>query len=295
MATAEVNGFWARYEERGQGEPVVFVHGGFASFGRTLLDPEEDEWEEWEYEFAGHFRFVTYDRRGCGRSSCPPEGYGIENQARDLAALLDRLGLASAHLVGSSAGGPIALAFAALYPQRARSMVLVGTGVDLFRSDESGSADAIVKSQIALLEERGPEVAFENRPAGIEVWLEPLWMAGEAEERGELEQFLAREERLATRAAQAPVAERIAYYAVELRNIQAYVDCDGRDFARNVKAPTLVVHGERDQAVPVDWGVELAQAIPDAELHVINGASHGLLWRSSQARHMIIDFIARGT
>ncbi len=141
MATAEVNGFWTRYEEYGQGNPVVFVHGGFASLGRTLLDPGEYEWGQWEREFARHFRFITYDRRGCGRSSCPPEGYGIENQARDLVALLDHLGLASANVVGSSAGGLIALAFAALYPQRARSLVLVGTA--RHRRSERQDADRV--------------------------------------------------------------------------------------------------------------------------------------------------------
>jgi pimeloyl-ACP methyl ester carboxylesterase len=221
MATTEINGFSMHYDQGGQGDPVVFVHGGFASFGRTLLDPEEYQWGQWEQEFARRFHFISYDRRGCGRSSCPAAGYEIENQARDLAALLDHLALSSVHLIGSSAGGPIALAFAARYPERARSLVLVGTGFDLFRSDAPGSADAIVKQQLALLDAQGEEAAFANRPAGIEVWLERLWMTDEAKERGELDDFLARENELAARAAEAPPGERIAYYCAELRNIQA--------------------------------------------------------------------------
>ena len=81
------------FREDGRGEPVVFVHGGFASFARTVLDPEEHEWSEWERAFAANFHFITYDRRGCHPSSCPTAGYAIENQARDLAGLLDHLGL----------------------------------------------------------------------------------------------------------------------------------------------------------------------------------------------------------
>jgi len=295
MARIDVNGFSMHYDEGGRGESVVFVHGGFASVGRTLLDPEEYEWGEWELEFARRFRFITYDRRGCARSSCPSDGYEVENQARDLAGLLDHLGLAPAHVIGSSAGGPIALAFAALFPQRTRSLVLVGTGLDLFRSDEPGTADAVVKEQIAVLEAEGPEAAFMNRPAGVEVWLEPLWMAAEAKERGELDQFRAHERRLAARAADAPTAERVAYSAAELRNIKAYIDYDGREFTGDVKAPTLVIHGRRDRAIPLAWGIELAEAIPGAELHVVPAGSHGLLWRDPEARHTVLDFIKRTT
>src|SRR5439155_26119578 len=149
---------------------------------------------------------------------------------------------------------------------RARSLVLVGTGLDLFRSNEPGSADAIVRAQVALLEEQGPEAAFANRPAGVEVWLEPLWMTAEANERGELDEFRARERELAARATEAAMTERVAYYAAELRNIKAYIDCDGRGFTQQVEAPTLVIHGERDRAVPLAWGTELAEAIPGAEL-----------------------------
>ena len=292
MPTADVNGVSLYYQEAEEGDPVVFVPGGFASLAGTLLDPEELEWGDWEREFAGRFRFVTYDRRGCRRSSCPPDGYELPNQATDLAGLLNYLGLASAHVIGSSAGGLIALALASAHPDHARSLVLVGTGVDLFRSDEPGSADAIVKRQIALLEEQGPEVAYARRPAQAAVWLEPLWMTGEASERGELEWFEAREKRLAERAAKVPSAERIARYVAELRAIQAYVDCDGRDFARQIKAPTLVVHGEHDTAVPLAWGADLAESIPGGTFHVVRDGSHGLLWRSREARQIVQRFIA---
>jgi 3-oxoadipate enol-lactonase len=295
MPRAELNTVSLHYEDSGRGEPVVFVHGGFASLAGSLLDPEELAWGEWERDFAAQFRFVTYDRRGCGRSSCPSDGYELSNQAVDLAELLDHLSVESAHVIGSSAGGPIAIAFAALHPRRARSLVLVGTGLDLFRSDEPGSADAIVKREIARLETDGPETAFVNRPPEAEVWLEPLWMTAEAKERGELESFEARERRLAARAAKVPVAERIARYAAELRDIRAYVDCDGRDFARSVEAPTLVIHGELDRAVPVDWGRELAETIRGASFHLVRDGSHGLLWRSTEAHRVIQRFIAAAT
>jgi hypothetical protein len=103
VPTADVNGFSTRWQEGGRGEPVVFVHGGFASFGRTLFDETDYEWGEWEREFASEFRFITYDRRGCQHSSCPATGYEIENQALDLAGLLDQLGVAPIERPGDCA------------------------------------------------------------------------------------------------------------------------------------------------------------------------------------------------
>src|SRR2546425_3656797 len=290
MPTAPVNGFSMRWQDGGRGEPVVFIHGGFASFARTLFDEADYEWADWERDFANEFRFITYDRRGCQRSSCPATGYEIEHQALDLAGLLDYLDVGSAHVVGSSAGGPVALAFAARLPERTRSLLLVGTGF-LFRDDDPSGATAIVKEQVRRLEEEGAEVAFARRPQGVEVWLEPLWMADEAVERGERDEFWARERTLAARAAEAPIAERVRYYAAELRNIKAYIECSGRGLAPLVRAPTLVLHGERDRAVPLAWGRELAETIPGAQLHPVADGSHGLLWRSDKARAIAIGFI----
>jgi pimeloyl-ACP methyl ester carboxylesterase len=294
VPTADINGFEMRYLEEGRGEPVVFVHGGFASFARTVLDPEWHEWTDWERAFAASFRFITYDRRGCHPSSCPTGGYAIENQARDLAGLLDHLQVESAHVLGSSAGGPIALAFATANLVRTRSLLLVGTGFDLFRPGAHDAEDvAVLEEQIRLLEERGAEASFTRRPRGTEVWFEPLWMTSEAKERGELEEFRERERVLAERAAEAPIQARIRHHVAELRNIQAYIDFDGREFASRIEAPTLVLHGEVDRAVPLEGGVELAEAIPGAQLSVIKGASHGLLWRSQEARERASDFIRR--
>jgi pimeloyl-ACP methyl ester carboxylesterase len=214
------------------------------------------------------------------------------NQARDLAGLLDHLGVDSAHVIASSAGGPIGLAFATMHPARTRSLVLVGTGFDLFRAGAHDDADVhALREQIRLLEERGAEAAFARRPKGTEAWFEPLWMAREAAERGELDEFRERERRLGARAAATPIDERLRYHVAELRNIQAYMECDGREFAPRVAAPTLVLHGDLDRAVPLEWGEELAEAIPAAQLSIIEAASHGLLWRSSEARERAIDFI----
>jgi pimeloyl-ACP methyl ester carboxylesterase len=186
MPTSRVNGFDLYYDEGGTGPPVVFVHGGFADLASVLLDLPTDasDWS-WENDFAEHFRFVEYDRRGCYRSSRPEGGYGLLNQARDLEGLLDHLDVSSAHLIGSSAGGPIATVFAATRPDRTKSLTLAGTGMNLLGFDDP--VNEIILRQIDVLRREGAEFAFEKRPPGVEVTLVVLWMPPEQQERGTID------------------------------------------------------------------------------------------------------------
>src|SRR5258708_1951840 len=96
------------YQVEGDGPPLVYVHGGFAGLD-TLL--QNNEWD-WEYNFAHECCFITYNRRGCARSSSPDTGYDLVTQARDLAGVLDWIHAPDAHIIGSSAGGPISIFFA---------------------------------------------------------------------------------------------------------------------------------------------------------------------------------------
>lgn len=101
MPYASVNGFRMFYDARGEGEVVVFIHGGFPSLDMHLRALSSGMWG-WEIDFTSDFRFVMYDRRGCWLSSPPEAGYDIENQARDLSELLGHLEVEKAHVIGSS-------------------------------------------------------------------------------------------------------------------------------------------------------------------------------------------------
>ena len=76
---------------------------------------------------ALHFRVIFYDRRGAGKSETPEEGYSLEEYAEDLHSLLLQLNVAHAHILGSSAGGPIAIQFALDYPEMTESLILINT------------------------------------------------------------------------------------------------------------------------------------------------------------------------
>lgn len=261
------------YERAGSGKPVVFIHGGFASLRSCLLPDGFLAWD-WERELARSVDLVTYDRRGCYRSSCPLDGYGLVEQAGDLARLLDHLGLQAAHVLASSAGGPIALAFGATFPGRTKSLMLVGTGVDLWRPLPDDPVRPVLVELLDRLDADGVEASFERRPVGTEGSFDELYMAQEWAERGELETRSAEEEQLRAAARVVPRPVRLAYHVAELRSYQAYLDNDARGLAAAIKAPTLVVHGERDRAVPLAWAEELAGLVAEAQLVTLADCSH---------------------
>jgi pimeloyl-ACP methyl ester carboxylesterase len=290
MTTAVLNGFEMYYDECGEGAPVVFIHGGFACLASQLADLPTDgsDWT-WEQDFDRYFRFVAYDRRGCLRSSNPETGYDLHSQVRDLESLLDQLGIQSAHLIGSSAGGPITVMFAATRPHRTRSITLVGTGADLFRRDDPISE--VVLRQIEVLDEQGAEAAFEARPPGVEVTIGVLWDSPEQAERGTLDQYEDQQRRLKVMAEELPHELRVQYHVTELLNIKGYVEIDLLEYTKKVRCPTLVLHGRNDRAVPLSWGQGLAESIDGAELVVFDDQSHTMMVRSAEARRRTASFI----
>jgi len=293
MPRLHVNGITLHYERGGAGEPVVFVHGGFANLATRLASLGPWMPDSWETDIAQRFDFVLYDRRGCYRSDSPPDGYEIDSQARDLAELLLGLGMAPAHLIGSSAGGPISVICAAMWPDRVRSLVLAGTALQLFPPDDPFTP--VICQLGEVLRRDGPEAAFAQRPSGVEATYDSLWGHTEAQARGRLESYLTRERYHNERAQTVALPERVRLHTVELRNMLAYIESDLRPHAERIACPTLVLHGRDDLMVPLSHGEELARAIPGAELLVLDGEGHSVVHRTRIGRRAAMDWIDRQT
>jgi pimeloyl-ACP methyl ester carboxylesterase len=117
VRTANVNGTTLHYAECGQGEPLVFVHGGLGdlqTFNGQLA------------AFATRYRVIAYSRRFHPPNAPPGDGAvnALQDHTDDLLALLRTLDASPAHLVGNSSGAYIALAFAMQHPEAVRSLVL---------------------------------------------------------------------------------------------------------------------------------------------------------------------------
>ncbi|WP_033289391.1 alpha/beta fold hydrolase [Amycolatopsis jejuensis] len=209
-------------------------------------------------------RFVIrYDNRDTGRStSYPPgrPGYAYPDLARDALGILDALGVGRAHVVCRSMAGGIGLILGAEHPGRVASLTFVST-----TTGEAGlppSADLAVPA----------EPDFTNHAAVVDYFVAAVqaYSGGspyfdEAATRALVEQDVARARDIA--------ATLTNHYAMSF-------DGPSHDF-RDLTAPTLVVHGDHDPALPLPHGKALRDAIPGAELLVLEGAGHDLpkpLW-----------------
>jgi len=118
-ATAVCNGTSLHYAFIGKGKPIIFIHG-------TGLDSRM--WFDQLQHFGGKYQAIAYDMRGFGLSS-PLSGVPYSTSG-DLASLMDVLGLDSAHIAGVSRGGRVAINFAIDHPNRVRRLILSGANIN---------------------------------------------------------------------------------------------------------------------------------------------------------------------
>lgn len=113
---SNVNGAKIYYEEYGQGEPLILLHG----FGRTASD-----WQPFISEFSEYYRVIVWDMRGHGRSTNPDTSIVFRHAvaAQDLLSLMDQLKLEKTKLIGHSSGGIVALYAASMQPERFDAIV----------------------------------------------------------------------------------------------------------------------------------------------------------------------------
>ena len=124
MPTIKVNDIDMYYEIQGTGEPLVLIAG---------LNSDHTLYRSVLPRLAAHNQVILFDNRGVGQSSKPDIPYSIEAMADDTAGLLDALGIAGAHILGTSMGGRIAVALALRHPRYVKSLILVSTVMTMKR------------------------------------------------------------------------------------------------------------------------------------------------------------------
>ncbi|MCG6948060.1 MAG: alpha/beta hydrolase [Acidobacteria bacterium] len=230
--------FW---REIGCGEPLLLIMGiGYTS----------DMWLHVEPGLSDHYRVIMFDNRGVGKSDTVPGPHRIPTMAEDAAAVLDAADVETAHIFGLSMGGYIAQEFALNFPQRVRALVLGGASC--------GGENAVPARQEVW------DVAQErlNMPPedAVRALVPYIYDPSTPRERIEMDMKI----RLRTY----PSAES---YVAQLEGILQW-----ESFGRlgQLRAPTLVMHGEHDQLVPPENGRLLAEMIPGATLEMLPDASH---------------------
>jgi 3-oxoadipate enol-lactonase len=260
---ASVNGASIAFDVRGSGPPLVLIMG-------YRLNSSA-----WPAEFveglAERFTLVLFDNRGTGLSDKPISGYALSNMADDVLGLMDYLGIAQSNLLGYSMGGAIAQELVCRHPNRVLSLVFFAT---LCGGTRAAYADASVMRVMHDLEGLTPAEAARR------IWTvtyEPNYLAAN---RDKIERQMQLETESPT-----------PLHAADLQ-FQALVDFDSSTALPGVRAPTLVVTGDRDHLIPPRNSEVIADLIPGAHLIVLRGRGHRAIWEApAQCMALVADFL----
>ncbi len=254
------DGVRIRYIDEGAGEPVLLIHGFSVQLDANWVGPGIVG----ALVDAG-YRVIAYDNRGHGASDKPhdPPAYGVP-EIEDAVRLLDHLGMESAHVVGYSRGGAIAMGVWALHPERVRTLVLGGSPGQ--RLPPSAAAAEIIDSVAAgnagpMMRALAPADGAPPPPGtdSIAAALRQIWAANDF-------------------AALAAALRAGPFPAVAPHRLQTNT------------TPTLAIVGERDRAKPaVD---ALVARMAAAEEVVIAGASHTSAPADPEFVRTLLDFLA---
>jgi pimeloyl-ACP methyl ester carboxylesterase len=299
MPTARVNEINMAYDVSGQGEPLVLIMG---------LGGTRQSWVFQKRPFSKHFKVITFDSRGIGKSDKPDEPYTMKTLADDTIGLMNCLNIGKAHVLGVSHGGRVAQEVAINYPERVDKLVLASTntgaeGIDdlppevlhaFGRKERSSQSDIIYAGMKRC-------TICQAELQGKELW-EHMWAAHRpqmlewAEEGIDFRQIISLgfNKRL-SRMFILPLARlqlRLGGIDSHIRLIEATVGNSTLDRLHLIKAPTLVILGTEDKFCPPRSIEAMSTRIPNARLVKIEGGSHNILVEMrSRFNREVLDFL----
>ncbi len=241
MEMVEVDGLHIAYERAGSGPALVLLHsyvGDGPTTWRRQLDGLSDE-----------FTVVAWDAPGAGRSTDPPERFGLDAYADCLAGFLDKLGLDSAHVAGLSFGGILALALQRRHSDTSSALILASAYAGWAGSLPPDVAEQRLRQALALAD--GTPEAFVGA-------LLPT-MFSKTMPRETMDDFRASMEEFHPRGFRA-----MAQASAE----------DVRDLLPRIDVPTLLVYGDRDVRAPLTVAKALQTAISGSRLVLLPDAGH---------------------
>ncbi len=269
MPKARVNGVELYYEVRGQGPPVLFIHGGFGGTASSLVPQPKAIFNVLP---ADRVQTIAYDRRGAGRSEYVLTEYSLPDLAADARALLAHLGIERSIVIGDSMGGMVAQQYALAYPESVSALCLMETGPDLMSETGFGKQG---RETVERARREGDRAVFEDRKEQLR---NPPQAGGFGPRSPEMAERL-RVQREAMVAALAAAADEDLYrYSTGMtRNYAAFLDHDFTPRLGELKMPVCIIHGNADTTVPFAYAKTLHASIAQSEFHEIPGATHGVI------------------
>lgn len=243
------------YKDVGSGQPLVFSHGWPLS---------ADDWDNQILYFASRgFRCIAHDRRGHGLSSSSWDGNDMDHYADDLASLTEALDLKDAiHIGHSTGGGEVARYLGRHGTKRVAKAVLIGAVPPVMVKKDSnpgglaievfdGIRESIVADRAQFFYDlpSGPFYGFNREGAKVSKGVIDNWWR------------------------QGMMCDLKSAYDC----VKAFSETDFTDDLRSIDVPTLIMHGEDDQIVPIKASaIRSAELVPNSTLKVYEGLSHGM-------------------
>jgi 3-oxoadipate enol-lactonase len=241
MELIATNGGMTSCVVRGEGPPLVFLHG---------FEGDHRVWDDLATMLSDRFTVIAYDQREKGATTFSDESYTMEDLADDFSALLDGLGIERAHVCGTSFGGALAQMVGLRHPQRVERLVVAATGQAI--GDMSRLHPEI--PELAARISQGDRAATQRM---AELYFHP--------------HSLVRDPSLLTRA----MAHRPVHTPEQIgRRMAALQGFDSRGRLGAIEAPTLVIQGQADPVSIAAESLAMALEIPKGSFVLIAGVGH---------------------
>ena len=263
MAFCKVNGVNLYYELHGSADkPVLVLNNG-------IIMNAAGSWIFQTKTLSAHYRVLQYDCRGQGQSEHPDTAYTMEIHADDLAGLLDELDIDKANIAGISYGGELAQAFALIYPHKTLTLVLIDTV-----SEIKPDLRIVIENWMDALRSGDPDAFFHATV--------PFNFSAD---------FITRNGALLEDA-----RKRYADldFPAVYRLCEAFLEVNFTDRLGEIKVPVCIMVGEKDILKGLEYARILKRGIPNAELHILEGAGHASCWeRPQEFNSVILGFLAK--
>ena len=264
MPLAQCGEIKIEYYMDGEGPPLLMLRGlgGQAStWGEPLLSGLRDE-----------FTVIRMNHRGIGLSETTGEPFTMQTMADDAAALLEAIGIESAHVFAVSMGGMVAQELVLNHPGRVNGLIL---GCTFPGGPNSVSAGPEIT--MLLLPDPNLSPADQARRS---------WPALTTQAMIDDGVFLEEMIRIGTEAPTPP--EVIGQQVAAVQGFDAY------DRLPSIKHPTLVIHGDADIVVPIENGRMLNERMPESTLEIVPGGAHMFFWEQPQrTSELISEFLLK--
>ena len=260
------------YQDVGSGHPVVLIHGWPASHAM------------WQYQLAElpkhGIRAIAYDRRGFGHSSKPWDGYDYDTLSDDLSALLEKRDLQDVTLAGFSMGGGEVARYMGRHGGKRVSKVIFVSAVTPYLMKTDDNPDGVDPSIFTQM----LEGLNKDWPDFLSTFGKQFFNVGMLKH---------------------PVSQATLDWMQHLvlqASLKATLDCvhafsrtDFRNDLKSVSVPSLVIHGDADQVVPLDSsGARTASILGSGQVQIYADGPHGLfVTHKEQLNHDIVQFVNR--